>query len=93
MLIRNAEVGARPGVDVRLAAGRVEAIGRLEPRPGEPCTDAGGGCLLPGLHDHHLHLRALAATRHSVRCGPPECTNRSPDRLDPWHRLPRVRCR
>ncbi|WSG63109.1 amidohydrolase family protein [Nocardia sp. NBC_01730] len=33
--------------------------------------DAKGGWLLPGLHDHHLHLRSLAATAGSVRLGPP----------------------
>jgi predicted amidohydrolase YtcJ len=27
--------------------------------------------LLPGLHDHHLHLPALAASLNSARCGPP----------------------
>ena len=33
--------------------------------------DAGGGAILPGLHDHHLHLFALAARRYSVNVGPP----------------------
>jgi predicted amidohydrolase YtcJ len=28
--------------------------------------DADGGALLPGLHDHHVHLMALAAWRESV---------------------------
>lgn len=28
--------------------------------------DAGGGALLHGLHDHHVHLRAMAAARSSV---------------------------
>jgi predicted amidohydrolase YtcJ len=32
----------------------------------------GRGALLPGLHDHHLHLRALAAARASVAAGPPD---------------------
>ena len=31
-----------------------------------------GGALIPGLHDHHIHLMALAASRLSVRCGLPE---------------------
>ncbi len=34
--------------------------------------DAAGGALLPGLHDHHIHLLALAAAQRSVRCGPPD---------------------
>ncbi len=33
--------------------------------------DAGGGTLLPGLHDHHVHMLALAAALESLRCGPP----------------------
>jgi len=32
--------------------------------------DAEGGCVIRGLHDHHLHLRALAAARVSVDVGP-----------------------
>lgn len=31
---------------------------------------------LPGLHDHHLHLLATAATRWSVDCGAPEVIDR-----------------
>lgn len=34
--------------------------------------DANGGLLLPGLHDHHVHVAATAAALASVRCGPPE---------------------
>ena len=33
--------------------------------------DASGGALIPGLHDHHIHLLALAAARQSVEVGPP----------------------
>lgn len=53
--------------------GTVEEIGPgLRPRPGEAVIDCGGGALLPGLCDHHLHLHALAAWDTSVRCGPPD---------------------
>ncbi|HEX7034499.1 MAG TPA: amidohydrolase family protein [Pseudomonadales bacterium] len=74
MLIRAAEVFGHPvaPIDVRLRHGRIEALGRLTPGPGEPVLDAGGGALLPGLHDHHIHLMAYAASLGSVRCGPPE---------------------
>src|SRR6185437_6223922 len=34
-----------------------------------------GDALLPGLHDHHIHLLAFAAARDSVRCGPPWVEN------------------
>ncbi|MET0179479.1 MAG: amidohydrolase family protein [Novosphingobium sp.] len=72
MLIRAAEVAGRSPVDVRVRDGRVAEIGALVPAAGEPVLDAGGGLLLPGLHDHHIHLAAFAAARASVRCGPPE---------------------
>jgi predicted amidohydrolase YtcJ len=39
-------------------------------------VDAGGAALLPGLHDHHIHLFATAAADSSLRCGPPQVTDR-----------------
>ncbi len=74
MLIRNAEVWRIGYADVRLAGPRIAEVGRITPRPGETVFDAHGGALLPGLHDHHIHLAALAAAQSSVRCGPPEVT-------------------
>lgn len=71
MLIRQAELWGGSIADVRLEAGRIPAIGALPPKPDEPVLQAGGGLLLPGLHDHHLHLAASAAARSSVACGPP----------------------
>ncbi|MFW6092889.1 MAG: amidohydrolase family protein [Pseudomonadota bacterium] len=75
MLIRAAEIDASRTVDVRLRAGRIAAVGALTPEPDEPLLHARGGALLPGLHDHHLHLMSLAAALDSVRCGPPEVTS------------------
>jgi predicted amidohydrolase YtcJ len=76
VLIAHAEIDGGAPVDVRIAAGRIEEIApRLARRPGEMRLDAAGGALLPGLHDHHIHLRALAAAESSLRCGPPEVTN------------------
>ena len=72
MLIRNAEVDGAAPIDLRIAEGKIAEIGRLECRIGEPVLDAQGGALLPGLHDHHLHLFALAAREASLFCGPPE---------------------
>lgn len=76
LLIANAEVAGRP-VDVRLADGRITEVGvDLAGERDEECYDARGGALLPGLHDHHLHLHAMAAAATSVRCGPPEVCDR-----------------
>ena len=72
MLIRDAGLEGSATGDVRIASGRIVEIGRgIAPQPGEPRLEAAGGALLPGLHDHHIHLHALAAARSSVRCGPP----------------------
>lgn len=77
MLIRRAEVEGELR-DVRIAGGRIEAIDeRLGRRAGEPAIDAEGGALLPGLHDHHVHLLALAAALASVPCGPPAVADRA----------------
>ncbi|MEM7408716.1 MAG: amidohydrolase family protein [Myxococcota bacterium] len=75
MLIRNAEIGGVAHQDVRIANGRIVTVGAALPsNPNEPVHDAAGGALLPGLHDHHLHLFALAAQAVSVACGPPDVT-------------------
>jgi len=57
--------------DVRIADGRVVDRGPgLRAFGGEDELDAAGCALLPGLHDHHVHLRALAAAQASVQVGP-----------------------
>ena len=70
-----------PLVDVAVTEGRIVAVaaagaggigsagGELR---GETEIDADGGALIPGLHDHHLHLLALESAMRSVRAGPPE---------------------
>src|SRR5690606_2735319 len=35
----------------------------------EGVVDARGGAIVPGLHDHHVHLAATAAARESVDAG------------------------
>ena len=65
VLLRDVEVdGAR--VDVLVIDGRVEAIGgalaAVAPDgDAVPVVEGRGGALLPGLHDHHVHLLAMAA--------------------------------
>lgn len=71
LLIRDAEVDGRR-VDVRIADGVVAAIGvGLDAGAGDELVDAAGGALIPGLHDHHIHLLALVAALDSVLVGPP----------------------
>lgn len=71
VLIRGAQLEGGTYADVRIVGRRIDAIGQLSIRPGERAIDARGGLLLPGLHDHHIHVAALAAAAASVRCGPP----------------------
>jgi predicted amidohydrolase YtcJ len=40
-------------------------------------VDGDGAALLPGLHDHHCHVFAMAAALTSVGCGPPEVCTRA----------------
>jgi len=59
-LIANATVidgtGSAPRrADVRIAGDRVAEVGDLQPRPGEPVTDAAGLALAPGFIDTHSH--------------------------------------
>lgn len=63
--------------DVRIEDGAILAVAAtIEPGPAEPVIEGGGGALLPGLHDHHIHLLSLAAWSRSVPCGPPEVQTR-----------------
>jgi predicted amidohydrolase YtcJ len=64
LVFRRVEV-AGAVVDVRIAHGIVVEIGRAL-APGHDEVDGGGGALIPGLHDHHLHLFAMAAAAESV---------------------------
>ena len=52
-------------VDVRCADGCVTDVAPSVPAA-DVVVDADGGALLPGLHDHHIHLFALAAARASI---------------------------
>lgn len=72
MLIRNANVWLHGPADVRIADGIVAEIAPPQTLSGDRWIDATGKLLLPGLHDHHIHLAALAARAGSVCCGPPE---------------------
>lgn len=75
LFLRDVELGDRR-VDVRLDGGVVTEIGSaLRPGPAAEVVDGAGGALLPGLHDHHIHLLATAAARESVAVGPDGARN------------------
>jgi predicted amidohydrolase YtcJ len=74
MLIRNATLLDGRAVDIRVGE-RIEEVGPpslgLEPRHREGVLHAGGGMVLPGLHDHHVHVRSAASALDSFFVGPP----------------------
>ncbi|MDR3664012.1 MAG: amidohydrolase family protein [Mycobacterium sp.] len=72
MLIQRASLLDGRVVDIRLGDAITEVADALAPAPGEEIVDAGLGTVIPGLHDHHLHLRAAAAAMDSVTVGPPQ---------------------
>lgn len=81
------ELEGRSGQCVQVVDGVVAYAGPSADRPAatepplrgrRPRVVAGaGGALLPGLHDHHLHLLAAAAAGRSVDCGPPSVVDRA----------------
>jgi predicted amidohydrolase YtcJ len=79
LVLRDCEVGGRRGVDVSIEGGRIVSLSpeRAAGAWADVKIDAGGGALLPGLHDHHLHLFAEAARRTSVACGPPDVVDQA----------------
>ena len=73
LLLRDAELDGGRRADIRVRDGIVADVAPvLERLPGEEVLNCGGGAVIPGLCDHHLHLHAMAAALSSVRCGPPQ---------------------
>lgn len=71
MLIRNVDLrGER--LDLRISGGVIREIAPNLKNDGATEFNGQGGALLPGLHDHHIHLNATAAAMASVQCGPPD---------------------
>ena len=82
-VIRDAAVDARR-VDVLIESGFITQVVPTTERRIEPASidggvdmviEAAGGALLPGLHDHHVHLLAMAARMATVdldACSTPE---------------------
>jgi predicted amidohydrolase YtcJ len=76
MLIQRATLLDGTVVDVRVARDIREVAERLEPGRGEQVLDAAHRTLIPGLHDHHVHMHSAAAALTSVLVGPREVANR-----------------
>ncbi|MGW0808968.1 amidohydrolase family protein [Nonomuraea sp. NPDC002799] len=68
LVLRDVEIEGRGRSDCRIRRREVQAVhARLPSRAGDLVVDGGGGALLPGLTDHHLHLLATAAALESVQ--------------------------
>ncbi len=76
MLIQRAVLLDGTATDIRVDERIVEVADGLTPQPGEQVFDAAGGTVIPGLHDHHVHLRSAAAALTSARVGPAEVQGR-----------------
>lgn len=72
MLIQRAVLLDGSRVDIRLGQTIEQVAPALRARPGENVLDAGHATVIPGLHDHHVHLRSAAAALESVCLGPPQ---------------------
>ncbi len=66
LVLRDVEIDGQR-VDIRVDDDRVTSIGSGLATAGAEVIDGRGGALLPGLHDHHVHLLATAAATQSVR--------------------------
>lgn len=76
MLIQRAALLDGRVVDIRLGAQITETAAHLTPHPDEQVLDADGGAVIPGLHDHHVHVHSAAAAADSVRVGTAEVSGR-----------------
>lgn len=77
ILIANGNIAGRP-MDVRIVDDHVSDVGpSLKKMASDVVVRINGGEIIRGLHDHHVHLRALAASSSSICVGPPVITNRN----------------
>jgi predicted amidohydrolase YtcJ len=68
LTLLNGQVDGR-NTHIHVRGRQIVAMGpALEPRG--TVIDLAGGAVLPGLHDHHVHLNAMAAQARSVDVGP-----------------------
>ncbi len=65
VLIQQAVLLDGTRTDIRVDE-RIVEVGDLAPQKGEQVLDAAGQAVIPGLHDHHVHLRSAAAALTSA---------------------------
>lgn len=71
MLIRRAALLDGTAADIRVGETIAGVGAGLDAEPGETVLDAAGGAVLPGLHDHHVHVRSAASALDSLTVGAP----------------------
>jgi predicted amidohydrolase YtcJ len=77
LVVINADVGLPNLVLIRLSDGRIVDVNpHITVSSSDDVLDVGGAAVVPGLHDHHIHLCALAASRSSLQVGPPHVLDR-----------------
>ncbi|TPG25499.1 amidohydrolase family protein [Mycolicibacterium hodleri] len=77
MLIQRARLLDDTVVDIRTDHHIVEVAQDLAPARGESLFDASERTVIPGLHDHHVHMHSAAAAMTSVSIGPREARDRN----------------
>lgn len=77
MLIRRATLLDGTTTDIRLGQQIDEMGDGLVAESGEGVLYAGGGTVLPGLHDHHVHVRSAASALDSFFVGPPGVSSKA----------------
>jgi predicted amidohydrolase YtcJ len=75
MLIQRATLLDGTVTDIRVDE-FIADVGELTAHSGEDVFDAAGATVIPGLHDHHVHLRSAAAALTSARVGPAQVRGR-----------------
>jgi predicted amidohydrolase YtcJ len=65
LILRDVRPFGGPSTDIAILDGRIAALAPALPHLGAS-LDGGGRDILPGLHDHHLHLFATAAQAESI---------------------------
>ena len=77
MLIQRATLLDGTTTDIRLEERISEVAAGMTKQSSEQVFDAAGATVIPGLHDHHVHLRSAAAALTSTRVGPAEVHSRA----------------